>query len=1162
MADFKVGQTIETVEGKRAIIRYIGDIHVSDGQFLGVELATPAGKNDGSVKGERYFQCAPQHGLFMRAAGVSRIVSQPAVKSTAPRTAPRASPAPQKPRPRPSSIEDRPKARPSSVEDKPKPRPSSIGIKPPPRTSLAPKRQSIAPPPAPGLARTPSKRTSISSTPSARSATDGPSRPTPTSSRPTPSSSAASTLRPSARDATADSQNETKIRVLEKQLAEHRERLKELEQVRADKDRFEGIIQKLQTKCQNLVQESQELKNQVKATDAELERLDRAEAEHESILELATLDREMAEERAEQAESDLQSLRERLEEQELELEILRSESENLTSDMSEDQKATAGYFRLESERDRLRDALLRLKEITDENEASSKSRIHELESDLESLEVLSAAKTQVQEQLVTSEATVDDLRQQLEASNAAEEMVEELSGQNFALKEQLADKDVAIQDLQDLKELNDQLEIHHIGHASELREELEARDAELAEYAHRSVEQDTTIADQETLITKFRDLVVELQSKMTDAESSKVMSDEQAKDVTGRFNEVMELNRRLRTANLTSTVKTITSELQKLQADEAGEELEIVKHYLPDSPEVYKNDSLRVYFRAKRISSKSALISSLIKNLGTQSTDPDDAEQPLSELCRLDCIYQLTSLDLRSTQFWSAVSSSSLDQFSAFGPSHEELGAVEKTLERCLEALKKDELNYREFSENLRRSNTLMRGIIDTDHKEAVGSRPEDEIMFRVSSLKSHFDVIRADFESLRSWIQSVTPSDSEEEEEDSTPYLVDWLNTPIKSSAEASVVAGKLVRTLKTLQGDSLYPRYEMEDLLQRDEAVSKTAETVRRFAAELTNGRIPMSDVLQHTTGLDEELTGLGHVITDLNSWNDFAAVLKNCIEIEHDPAPWVIKANEIEARKRQGAEAEKQLQHLTAEHHATMLQIREREEIIDTKELEIEHLKAKHREAAGKVEELAHLQNELREADKERKELQAKVKAHHAELQELKTLKSATDKANSEARPATPTGSAVTAEKHPVHHQPSSAFLTLVDALQAENKYLRSRENRGMFGQTWLDDLKRAESRRAPSQRQQKAADEMLALAYSLEEVDVADIFQVSLPAEKVEKPSKSARLHTYGIKTGGGKGKWAWIEEDLFGDLSPIVDAFEDGEALWMVEGYGEAREVGA
>ena len=44
------------------ILRFCGPTDFASGEWAGVELETPAGKNDGSVGGVYYFQCLPKHG--------------------------------------------------------------------------------------------------------------------------------------------------------------------------------------------------------------------------------------------------------------------------------------------------------------------------------------------------------------------------------------------------------------------------------------------------------------------------------------------------------------------------------------------------------------------------------------------------------------------------------------------------------------------------------------------------------------------------------------------------------------------------------------------------------------------------------------------------------------------------------------------------------------------------------------------------------------------------------------------------------------------------------------------------------------------------------------------------------------------------------------------
>ncbi|KAI9225058.1 dynein associated protein-domain-containing protein [Blastocladiella britannica] len=64
-APLALGTRVSTSSGD-GVVRYFGTTHFSTGQWVGVELDTPTGKNDGIVQGQVYFQCAPNHGLFLR----------------------------------------------------------------------------------------------------------------------------------------------------------------------------------------------------------------------------------------------------------------------------------------------------------------------------------------------------------------------------------------------------------------------------------------------------------------------------------------------------------------------------------------------------------------------------------------------------------------------------------------------------------------------------------------------------------------------------------------------------------------------------------------------------------------------------------------------------------------------------------------------------------------------------------------------------------------------------------------------------------------------------------------------------------------------------------------------------------------------------------------
>lgn len=613
LESYKVGQIIRLADGREATIKWLGVGDFAPGEWLGLELAEASGKNNGEVKGKRYFQCPDNHGMMVRPGAVDVILEQPpappppkaATSTAAKRTsvvggvsngtktaslATRTRPAAAGPASRRQTLVDPINKRQSLNAASPTPASRGApgrGIPSPTKSSAKPaggRPPSISGPlkvastnaPTSSVTSTAAKRTSIVGRPSVSStaasartarssivgAAAGPSK-SASASAPVPgvarrtaanrlstlqqpasrrtasissrteaseqestgpddededqgatgngesiprqtSGSGRAVLSPpvSAREPTTpnlsrpttqqlSAQNrkiddlETKLRVLEKQKAEDKERLKELERASSERDKFEGLIQKLQAKIQPLSQECTQLKKDLKETEERAANAESAQADVDEQIEMAALDREMAEELAEGYKSELDAIRKTHEELKLEVEILRAENEDLGREMSPEERDSMGFAQLEKSNERLREALVRLRDITQDTEAELRDQIKELQDESSELDTVKARYDETQEQLEQAEALSAELKQQLETAQGAEEMIEELTEKNMSLNEQIEGLKSAVEDLESLKEINDELEMNHVEHEKAMQEDIDYRDALLLEQARK-----------------------------------------------------------------------------------------------------------------------------------------------------------------------------------------------------------------------------------------------------------------------------------------------------------------------------------------------------------------------------------------------------------------------------------------------------------------------------------------------------------------------------------------------------------------------------------------------------------------------------------------------------------------------------------------------------
>ena len=64
-------QVLLTSSSEMGTVRYVGPTDFASGIWLGLELRSAKGKNDGAVGDKRYFSCRPNHGVLVRPSRVT-----------------------------------------------------------------------------------------------------------------------------------------------------------------------------------------------------------------------------------------------------------------------------------------------------------------------------------------------------------------------------------------------------------------------------------------------------------------------------------------------------------------------------------------------------------------------------------------------------------------------------------------------------------------------------------------------------------------------------------------------------------------------------------------------------------------------------------------------------------------------------------------------------------------------------------------------------------------------------------------------------------------------------------------------------------------------------------------------------------------------------------
>lgn len=155
-----------------------------------------------------------------------------------------------------------------------------------------------------------------------------------------------------------------KLKILETKRHEDRERFREHEKINEEAEQFLTLRNKLQDKIADLQKDVRDTRRELKESSSEKELFESKYNELLESMEMLTLDKEVAEERAENLQQETSMLKDRIEEITVDLDILRKEADILNKppeiNLDDNEERTPlEVVQLERHNERLKDALLR-----------------------------------------------------------------------------------------------------------------------------------------------------------------------------------------------------------------------------------------------------------------------------------------------------------------------------------------------------------------------------------------------------------------------------------------------------------------------------------------------------------------------------------------------------------------------------------------------------------------------------------------------------------------------------------------------------------------------------------------------------------------------------------------------------------------------------------
>ncbi|CAF4117536.1 unnamed protein product [Rotaria sp. Silwood2] len=705
-SSFRLDQRVSIAGKGLGTIAFVGKTEFADGEWIGIILDEPKGKNNGTVQKKgttvSYFSCNDNHGLYVRAGQIesiisdsqtnlSRSASSQSVKSQAnsavsiptlstPGIPTKSSGLPSKqsglraptshtsirpaglPRTTQSSIEI------TTIATNERISPPKEEVKPPPTPVSQPTPTVSVPLPAPSTQPTNIQRSSISD--------------------PSESQQLVNNLKSKIVDL------EEQIQTLVKKRRDDLEKLKEFERTKIQLDQLQSYKREAQERMKELNDKLQQQENELKDTRDKFAAYRDDMNDTEERIESLALDLEMAEEKVlETVTSENTALKEKLEEVQLELDVIKGEIQL----NGPNQVANGIQKKIDDERTiKLEQALIKLRDLSLTKQAENDILKKQCEILEHKFKGLTKENENAKTDITTMQTTIADLKEQVDTCLGSQQMVDILTTKNLSLEDQVRELQETVDNLESLCDMDKEMEEHAKDLEHDLRENIDLLQNQLREKERQIEQLQYTIGDHERTILKFRETVKTMQ-----------FQNEQIKKQIEKYDEQLKLVGSAQSSEFKAKIvetktygEIIEGELKRIDVHNLSRHVQLLTLFLPEQfiKRGADHDCILVFLLIQRLIAKCDLLTNEIEKkverihqLNFDDVIKSHRAEQWSFSCKLCLSLSIFRMILR--KHLKAMETCNPDTLRLLASTYHDLLSYEKPLDFLIDLLQKDQIH-------------------------------------------------------------------------------------------------------------------------------------------------------------------------------------------------------------------------------------------------------------------------------------------------------------------------------------------------------------------------------------------------------------------------------------------------------------------------------------